>query len=114
MTQILRRLSVCFEHMNWRRPDRTQEPAADRKKAPPTARCGRPKSLKNNEIDRTDRTERKIAASFYCLRAWAITLRMTVGRARSVMRSTVHQAAPCASPAGPSVAAVARATVSSR
>jgi len=93
---------------------RPQDCRCDRKKPFATARCVLAKSLKNNEIDRTDRTDRKNPASFYSLRAWAITLRMTVGRARSVMRSTVHHAAPGASSAGPSDAAVARATVSSR
>ena len=83
---------------------RPQEAVSD-----PTVRSV--KSLKNNEIDRTDR---KIKASFYSARAWAITLRMTVGSARSVMRSTVHQAAPGASTAGLPAGAVARATVSSR
>src|SRR5262245_7257596 len=46
--------------------------------------------------------------------ACAITLRITLGSARSVMRSIVHQLAPGASLTSRSVVAVARATVSSR
>jgi len=48
------------------------------------------------------------------LAAWLITLRMTVGSARSVSRSISTQALPGASLASREVVAVARATASSR
>src|SRR5882724_8903528 len=67
-----------------------------RRRPPPVDACGRLETL------------------FQPFTAWAITLRITVGSARSVMRSISTQALPGASLASRAVVAMARATESSR